>query len=134
MARFDPQKMSVYRLAREHSRAVRALTGRVQARGFSDLISQLRRAAASIPANVLESAGEWRSGKRLHYLMIAKGSTCECWAHTDSLVDFGLASESLIADVRHLQNQILAVLITTIRNVEAELSSPGHRKTPDQKF
>jgi four helix bundle protein len=90
MAKFDPERMAVYRLAREHTRAVHMLTDTVPARGFADLINQLRRAAASIPANVLEAAGEWRVGKRLNYLMIAKGSTCECWAHTDSLVDSAL--------------------------------------------
>jgi four helix bundle protein len=120
MAKFDPERMAVYRLAREHSRAVHMLTETVHARGFADLISQLRRAAASIPANVLEAAGEWRVGKRLNYLMIAKGSTCECWAHTDSLVDFGLVPAEAITDVRDLQGQITGLLITTIRTLEAQ--------------
>jgi hypothetical protein len=51
--------------------------------------------------------------------MIAKGSTWECWAHTDSMVDFGLVPESAIKEVRNLQNQITALLITTIRRLEA---------------
>jgi four helix bundle protein len=120
MAKFDPERMAVYRLAREHTRAVHMLTDTVPARGFADLINQLRRAAASIPANVLEAAGEWRVGKRLNYLMIAKGSTCECWAHTDSLVDFGIVRADAITDVRDLQSQITGLLITTIRTLEAQ--------------
>ena len=75
MARFDPEKMAVYRFARQHGRAVRALIQTADTRGFADLVGQLRCSSTSIPANLLEAAGEWRPGKRLHYLMIAKGST-----------------------------------------------------------
>jgi four helix bundle protein len=127
MARFDPEKMAVYRLARQHNRAVHALITTADTRGFADLVAQLRRSCTSIPANVLEAAGEWRSGKRLHYFMIAKGSTWESWAHTDSMVDFGLVPPKTIAEVRGLQGQITALLITTIRRLEAELSA---RKCP----
>ncbi len=83
MAKFDPEKMAVYRLAREHVRAVRAMAEAADTRGFSDVVSQIRRSAASIPANILEAAGEWRPGKRAHYLRIAKGSIWGSWAHTD---------------------------------------------------
>lgn len=65
------------------------------------------------------ASGEWRQRKRLHYLMIAKGSTWESWAHTDSMVDFGLLGADDVAEVRDLQRQITALLITTIRNLEA---------------
>jgi four helix bundle protein len=128
VARFEPEKMAAYRLAREHNRAVHALTASVRARGFSDLISQLRRSAASIPANILEAAGEWRVGKRLNYLMIAKGSTCECWAHVDSLQDFGVVRADAAARARELQNQIVALLIVTIRNLESESISDPPRQ------
>jgi four helix bundle protein len=120
MANFDPERMAAYRLARQHSRAMDTLLRGARTRGYADLISQLRRATASIPANLLEAAGEWRPKKRLNYLMIAKGSTWECWAHTDTLVDFGLAETTDTANVRSAQHQITALLITTIRNLEAE--------------
>ena len=120
MGRFDPEKTAAYRLARQHSKAIRELLNGADTRGFADVVAQLRRSAVSIPANVLEAYGEWRPGKRLHYLMIAKGSAWESWAHVDSMVDFGLIQQSATVKVRDLQNQISAVLIATIRNVEAE--------------
>jgi four helix bundle protein len=122
MARFDPERIAVYRLARQHNRALRVLLAGIGRRGFSDLIGQLRSSAVSIPANVLEGIGEWRPGKRLNYMMIAKGSTYECWAHTDSLVDFGLVSPADIAEARDLQGQIAALLTATVHNLEASLS------------
>ena len=120
MGVFDPEKMAVYRLARRHSRAVRGLIEKADRRGYADLIGQLRGSTASMPANILEAGGEWRAGKRLHYLMIAKGSTWESWAHTDTMVDFGLVKQHDLSEVRDTQNQITALLITTIRNLEAE--------------
>ena len=130
MAWFDPDKLAAYRLARRHSRAVRTLIEGADARGYADLIGQLRASAASIPANLLEAMGEWRNGKRLHYLMIAKGSTWESWAHTDSMVDFGIVPEAAIGDVRAIQRELTALLITSIRNLEARApATPAHTNT-----
>ncbi|CAN5886925.1 hypothetical protein BH23GEM9_BH23GEM9_00700 [soil metagenome] len=130
MGRFEPEKMAVYRLAREHNREVRALLRHANTRGFADLANQLYRSAASIPANLLEATGEWRRGKRLNYLMIAKGSTWECWAHTDTLVDFGVVDQTATARIRAIQEQITALLITTIRNIETQPPTPH----PTPKF
>jgi four helix bundle protein len=132
MAHFDPEKMPSYRLAREHGRAVRSLIANANTRGVSDLIVQLRRSTTSIPANLLEAAGEWRPGKRLHYLLIAKGSTWECWAHTDCLIDFGIVEERDIARVRDLQRQITAVLITMVRQLESELEQRKRKRRPNR--
>lgn len=72
---------------------------------------------------LLEAMGEWRPGKRLLYMGIAKGSTWECWAHVDTLLDFGLIDLQAAAPVRDKQRQITALLITTIRNLEAQIKS-----------
>ncbi|HSH45862.1 MAG TPA: four helix bundle protein [Longimicrobiales bacterium] len=118
MAYFDPEKMAVYRLARRHTRAVHTLIAGADTRGFADLVNQLRRAAASVTANVLEAGGEWRPRRQAHYFMIAKGSIWECWAHIDTFVDFELLEREAIHEARDLQNQITALLITSIRNLD----------------
>ena len=129
MALFDPEKLAVYRLARAHTRAVHELIRRANTRGFGDVVNQLRRCTSSIPANVLEAMGEWRPGKRVHYLSIAKGSTWEAWAHTDCMIDFGMVQPLAIQDVRELQKQITVLLITTIRNLEQNVQRG--RDNPD---
>jgi four helix bundle protein len=118
MSRFDPERMAVYRLARQHSRAISGLLETIGRSGFATLVNQLRRSTSSIPANVLEGFGEWGYAKRLDYLRIAKASALESWAHVDSLIDFGLIDAPQIAQARHLQAQIVALLVTTIRNLE----------------
>ena len=119
---FDAEKMAVYRLAREHTRAVRAFLAAARTRGHSGLVRQLRESTASVPANILEAKGEWRSGKQGSYLMIAKGSIMESWAHTDTAVDLGLIDDHAAEyqRVREIQRQIVALLVTMIRRLEAD--------------
>ncbi|MFO7894665.1 MAG: four helix bundle protein [Longimicrobiales bacterium] len=69
--------MAVYRLAREHTRAVTLFLAAAEAHGYADLVHQLRDSAASVPANIMEAKGEWRPGKQAHYLMIAKAKRLE---------------------------------------------------------
>lgn len=118
MAGFDPQRSAVYRLARRHTRAVRTLLEGVDYRGYSDEVNQLRRSAGSMVANLREGFGEWRPAKRANYFMIAKASTAESGGHVDTLVDFGIVADSATAQVRDLQDQITALLITMIRNID----------------
>jgi four helix bundle protein len=115
---FDPEKMATYRLAREHSRAVHALLADADTRGHSESVAQLRSSTISVPANLLEATGEWRSRKRGHYLRIAKGSLMESWAHVDALVDFGVLSKQESGEVRDLQRQLYALMTTAILRLE----------------
>ena len=122
---FDPQKLAVYRLAREHTRAIHKLVSSTNTKGFSGLVSQLRESVASIPANVLEAFGEWQPGKRLNYLSIAKGSTWESWGHLDTMVDFNLITQSAADEVHAIQHQITSLLVTMIRKLEEQRGGEG---------
>jgi four helix bundle protein len=57
-----------------------------------DLVSQIRRAATSIPANIAE--GHNRRGRRLyaHYIGIALGSLAELESHLELAARVGIAS------------------------------------------
>ena len=50
-------------------------------KGFSSLSDQLRRAAMSVPANIAEGQGRFKSGDRTYFMLIARGSIFECAAH-----------------------------------------------------
>lgn len=125
--RYDPERLAVYRLARRHSRAVRDLLAKADTRGFGELVDNLRRSTTSIPANIKEGYGEHRPAKKANFYQIAKGSVTEAWGHTDSLVDWGLIAPHDIEDVRDLQNQMIALLITMIRSQEKRLAK---KKSP----
>ena len=66
----------------------------------------------------------------MHYLCIAKGSTLESWAHVDCMVDFDLISQNAIREVRDLQGQISALLMTMIRNLEPEAAKETSPDNP----
>jgi four helix bundle protein len=121
--RYDPERLAVYRLARAHTRAVAALLEDADARtrGYADLVNQTRRSTASIPANIKEGYGAESPGSKLQYYGYAKASTTETWAHIDTLVDFECLSPASIAEVRDLQNQIIALLVTMIKNLKKNL-------------
>ena len=120
--RFDPERLAVYRLAREHSRAVQRFLAAAETRGHSALVKQLRDSTASVPANILEGNGDSRPGNQHHYFSIAKGSIMESWAHVDTIVDFGLIAEEAeeYSLVRDKQQQIVALLITMVRRLEVD--------------
>ena len=117
---FDPERLAVYRLAREHTRAVRDLIAAARTRGFSDLVDQLRRSAASVTANVQEGYQEESRREKAHCYSIAKRSAAEAWGHADTMVDFELVDEARVQALHHLQDQILALLAVMIRNLRNE--------------
>jgi four helix bundle protein len=120
--RFDPEKMAVYRLAREHTRAVRAFLAAADTRGYGGLVKQLRESTGSVPANILEGNGAWTPADRAHYFRISRGSLMESWAHSDTMVDFGLIGGDApeYHEVRDKQHQIVALLTTTVLALEKE--------------
>ena len=118
---YDPERLAVYRLARRHTRAVRRLLAGARTRGYAALVGQTRRSTASITGNIKEGFGEDTPGRKLQYYGYAKASVSETWGHIDNLVDFGCVAESAIAEVRDLQNQMMALLVTMIRNLRESM-------------
>lgn len=121
--RYDPERLAVYRLARRHTRAICEMLGEADTRGFAFEVSQTRRSTASITSNVKEGYGEESLARKLHYYAYAKASVSETWAHVDNLVDFGCISEDAITEIRDIQNQVMALLVTMIRNLRSRLES-----------
>lgn len=117
-ARYDPERLAVYRIARRHSRLVIELLGRSQTRGHADLLDDIRRCLRSITANVKEGYGEHRPARKASFYLIAKASVTEAWGHLDTLVDLGIAKPRDILDIRDLQSQMIALLVTMIRTQE----------------
>jgi four helix bundle protein len=121
-SRYDPERLAVYRRARRHTRAVHELLDRSDTRGYADLVDDLKRCLKSATANIKEGYGEHRPTRKANFYLIAKASVTEAWGHVDSLVDFGIVSSSEIEEIRDLQNQIIALLVTMIRTQESRAS------------
>ena len=115
---FDHERLDVYRRARQLNQRLRQLLESLP-RGFSDSKDNLKRAAKSISRNIAEGAGKWMIPDKVHYYHIARASATECAASLDELVDFALADERQIRDVKRILAEIVAMLIAMIRSLEA---------------
>ena len=73
--------LRVWEKAMELAVEVHRLTTRLPKKDGDGLVSQMRRASASIPANIAEGHGRNHLGEYLHHLSSAKGSLTELETH-----------------------------------------------------
>ncbi len=71
------ESIKAWQLADDLAVAIYALTKRFPREEIYGLVSQIRRAAASVPANIAEGAARISSREYLHFLSIARGSLTE---------------------------------------------------------
>ena len=107
--RLDPENLDVYRCALEFLRLALRLLATLP-RGESELPSQLKRAAMSIPLNIAEGAGKPTVADRSRYHGIARGSAMECAALLDVCTIAGYVAEPQAREGKQLIVRIVAML------------------------
>jgi len=79
------------------------------------LISQIRRAAVSVPANIAEGHGRKATNVFLNHLSIANGSLMELETHLQISLRLGLVPQQVIADILS-QTAEIGKMINGLRN------------------
>ena len=74
------------------------------------LVSQLRRSAASVPANIAEGRGRKGDRELSRYLSIAAGSACETEYHLLLSYDLGLIQQNNYLELDQRINEIKRML------------------------
>ena len=95
------------------------LTSRFPADERFGMISQIRRASASIPANIAEGYGRDSPGAYVQHLRVAQGSLKEFETHVLLSLRVGLIGEPETEPAMRLSEEIGKMLRGLIRSIEA---------------
>ena len=116
----DYSKIEAWRLADDLTAVIYERTRSFPREEMYGLTSQLRRAAFSVPANIVE--GSSRESKRdyLHFLYIARGSLSETQYFIHLAGGLGYLSSEEAEKLHQLTKQVFGCLHGLIRAVEKE--------------
>jgi four helix bundle protein len=112
------EDLEVFQLAHRLVLGVYQATGSFPRRELFALVSQLRRAAASIPANLAEGGGRLHRSEYRHFVGIAKGSAAEVGYHLLLARDLGYLQADLYQELRRLTDQIGRMLTRLAQALE----------------
>lgn len=98
--------------------------------GFPDaerygLVSQLRRAAVSVPSNVAEGYGRGTSQDYLRFLRLARGSLFETDTQILIAHRLGYLNDTTLEDLQGQINDVGRVLAGLIKSIEDRIASPN---------
>lgn len=111
----DPKKLQVYHLAHRLALEVYRITPRLPASERFGLATQLRRAAVSVPANIVEGSVQRLGTGYARYLEVALGSAVEVRYLLDLVCDLGLVSEADLAEGRECSDHVARALQNLLR-------------------
>ncbi len=127
------KKLSVWRKAHELALRIFAVTTPIQSSRNSWLANQLRRAAASIPANIAEGSGRVTAPQFAHFLQHAIGSARELDYHLLLARDLSLISSSDHATLEARTDEVAKMLVALRKTVSSRGSPPPRLKAEDEK-
>ena len=111
----DYRKLKVWQKAHELTLAVYEATARFPREENYGLTNQLRRAATSIPSNIVEGCGRGTNAELMRFLYIALGSTNEVEYQLLLARDLGFlqseAHERLSADANEIKRMLSALIV-----------------------
>jgi four helix bundle protein len=121
------RQLAVWQKAHIAAVNVHRATEAIPPRGNAELISQMRRAALSIPANIAEGCGRSSDVDFAKFIQIAIGSTTELEYHLQFAAEIGrLArdeSERLQAEVVEVRRMLIGLL----KKLRPSSASPAQR-------
>ncbi len=100
------KKLDVWKLSMELSRVVYRLTTGYPSEERFGLVSQMRRAAVSVPSNIAEGAARDSNNEFRHFLSIARSSLSELDTQLDLSQDIGFVTETSRSEIDRLLTRI----------------------------
>lgn len=121
----DYTKIKAWQLADDLAVAVYEVTKLFPREEVYGITSQLRRAASSVPANIVEGSSRGTKKDYLHFLYIARGSLSETQYFLHLGKRLGYLDQSSVESLASLTKQTFACLHGLISAVQAESATPA---------
>jgi four helix bundle protein len=102
--------LRVWQIAMDIATMSYGLAKRLPREEYFGLTSQIRRAAASVPANIAEGYGRYSKNETIRYLNIANGSLVELDTHFELAVRAGYFSEGDLSSFRERARALGAMI------------------------
>ena len=110
------KKLDVWKLSMELTRTIYRLTAAYPGEEKFGLVSQLRRAAVSIPSNLAEGAARRSPNEFRNFLSIARSSLSELDTQLDLSQQLGLITETSRSEIDRLLTRIDKMLYALYRS------------------
>jgi four helix bundle protein len=121
----DYTKIEAWKLADDLAVAIYSATAAFPKEEVYGLTSQIRRAAYSVPANIVEGASRSRQKDYLHFLYVARGSLNEAHYFLHFATRLGYFKRAEVEPLQDQARRTLACLQGLIRAVEREAAADG---------
>ncbi len=115
----DFKELKVWEKAHQWVLEVYRVTGSFPAEERFSLVAQLRRSAASVPANIAEGCGRGGQREFARFLSIAAGSASEAEYHLLLARDLGYLDEGMHRDLDQRINEVKRMLNTFVQRLSA---------------
>lgn len=118
------EDLKIWQLAHKLMLEVYEIPGKFPKEETYTLISQLRKSALSVSANIAESQGRFHFADSLHFILMARGSLEETRSHLMAAKDLGYLTEN---DFDKLNKNYIALRKAVngfIRRLRDNLSNP----------
>jgi four helix bundle protein len=115
----DFKELKVWEKAHQWVLEVYRITGSFPTEERFSLVAQLRRSAASVPANIAEGCGRESQREFARFLSIAAGSACEAEYHLLLARDLGYLDEGIHRELDQGINEVKRMLNSFIQKLTA---------------
>jgi four helix bundle protein len=127
------KKLDVWKAAMEATQMVYMLTNTFPAEEKFGLVSQMRRAAVSIPSNIAEGAARQGGKEFRNFLSMAQGSLSELDTQLELAVLLGFLSNENLAEITGHLIRMDKMLTGLIRNLAQKSQNNNLTKRSDKK-
>ena len=128
---YSYRDLEVWKKGKDITREVYKTTSSFPKEELYGLVSQMRRSAVSIPANIAEGNGRNSSKEYLYHLSVAYGSLCELETHIIIAQELGMMDETPASSLLKTAGELGRMLNGLQRKITEKTTSNPRSLTSD---